>query len=59
MVNQDVVDLYRRVPVGSRVIVMAEGVQVNPLQTIRQLELALAWMEPLLGWRRKGERLMR
>ena len=25
MVNQDVVDLYRRVPVGSRVIVMAEG----------------------------------
>jgi lipoprotein-anchoring transpeptidase ErfK/SrfK len=26
MVNQDVVDLYRRVPVGSRVIVMAEGV---------------------------------
>ena len=26
MVNQDVIDLYRRAPVGSRVIVMAEGV---------------------------------
>lgn len=26
MVNQDVVDLYRRSPIGSRVIVMAEGV---------------------------------
>ena len=25
MVNQDVVDLYRRVPIGSRVIVLAEG----------------------------------
>ncbi|MBL8905168.1 MAG: L,D-transpeptidase [Rhizobiales bacterium] len=26
MVNQDVIDLYRRAPIGSRVIVMAEGV---------------------------------
>jgi lipoprotein-anchoring transpeptidase ErfK/SrfK len=26
MVNQDVVELYRRVPVGSRVVVLAEGV---------------------------------
>jgi lipoprotein-anchoring transpeptidase ErfK/SrfK len=26
MVNQDVVDLYRRVPIGSRVVVLAEGV---------------------------------
>ena len=26
MVNQDVVELYRRVPIGSRVVVMAEGV---------------------------------
>ena len=26
MVNQDVIDLYRRAPVGTRVIVMAEGV---------------------------------
>lgn len=25
MVNQDVIDLYRRAPIGSRVIVMAEG----------------------------------
>jgi lipoprotein-anchoring transpeptidase ErfK/SrfK len=25
-VNQDVVDLYRRVPIGSRVVVLAEGV---------------------------------
>jgi lipoprotein-anchoring transpeptidase ErfK/SrfK len=26
MVNQDVVELYRRVPIGSRVVVLAEGV---------------------------------
>ena len=26
MVNQDVIELYRRVPIGSRVLVMAEGV---------------------------------
>jgi lipoprotein-anchoring transpeptidase ErfK/SrfK len=26
MVNQDVIDLYRRAPIGTRVIVMAEGV---------------------------------
>jgi lipoprotein-anchoring transpeptidase ErfK/SrfK len=26
MINQDVVELYRRVPVGSRVVVLAEGV---------------------------------
>lgn len=26
MVNQDVIDLYRRVPIGSRVLVVAEGI---------------------------------
>jgi lipoprotein-anchoring transpeptidase ErfK/SrfK len=26
MVNQDVIELYRRVPIGSRVVVLAEGV---------------------------------
>jgi lipoprotein-anchoring transpeptidase ErfK/SrfK len=26
MVNQDVIELYRRVPIGSRVLVLAEGV---------------------------------
>ena len=37
MISQDVVELYRRVPVGTRVIVLAEGTCASILATIKQL----------------------